>query len=221
MWDNFRVLNLELRAYVAALLDQNPSGVLPLIQAGEPVLRVGTEPYTDQLGDLLPALLDAMHATMLDAPGVGVAAPQIDVPLAIAVMRDPGSENPDDTRERTPFEYRVVINPAYSPVGDEEVSYFEGCLSVDGYQAVVRRPKTIRFTGLNESLEPFEETLTGWPARIAQHETDHLNGILYIDKAEMRSLSTTENLLTYWAQDVEPYQAGVVLGFDVAQPPTD
>lgn len=183
------------------------------------MLRVGTEQYQGQLGDLLPALLDAMHQTMLDAPGVGVAAPQIDVPLAIAVMRDPGTEDPTDTRERIPFEYRVVINPKYEPVGSEMVSYYEGCLSVEGYQAVVTRPKTIRFSGLDHNLEPFEETLSGWPARIAQHETDHLNGILYLDKAELRSLSSTENLIALWSQDVEPHNGGAILGFPVAQEP--
>ncbi len=209
--------NTELRAHVQTLLDQNPEGVLPLIQAGDPVLRAGTQRYEGQLGDLLSDLLHAMHMTMLDAPGVGVAAPQVNVPLAIAVMRDPGTDDPNDTRERVPFDYRVVINPRYEPVGDEKVSYFEGCLSVNGYQAVVARYRTVRFTGVDEHGAPFDEVLTGWPARIAQHETDHLNGMLYIDKADIRSLTTTENLITYWAFDCEPHAAGKILGFDVAQ----
>jgi peptide deformylase len=213
------VENTELRAHVQTLLDQNPEGVLPLIQAGDPVLRVGTQQYDGQLGDLLPDLLHAMHLTMLDAPGVGVAAPQVNVPLAIAVMWDPGTDDPDDTRERVPFEYRVVINPRYEPVGDEKVSYFEGCLSVNGYQAVVARYRTVRFTGIDEHGDSFDEILTGWPARIAQHETDHLNGTLYIDKADIRSLTTTENLIAYWAFDCEPHTAGGILGFEVAQEP--
>lgn len=208
----------ELRAHVQALLEHNPEGVLPLIQVGEPVLRAGTQAYTGQLGDLLPDLLHAMHMTMLDAPGVGVAAPQVNVPLAIAVMRDPGTQNEDDTRERVPFDYRVVINPHYEPIGTEMVSYFEGCLSVDGYQAVVARYRTIRFTGTDEHGMAFDEVLTGWPARIAQHETDHLNGMIYLDKAEIRSLNSSDNLMALWAQDTEPHDAASALGFDVAQP---
>lgn len=211
------MLDQSLREHVASLLENNPSGVLPLIQAGEPVLRAGTAQYDGQLGDLLPGLLHAMHMTMLDAPGVGVAAPQIDVPLAIAVMRDPGTENNDDPRERTPFDYRVVINPRYEPVGDEKLSFHEGCLSVNGYQAVVARYRTIRFTGIDEHGTEFDEVLTGWPARIAQHETDHLNGMLYLDKAEIRSLTSMENMMALWSMEIEPHAAGAILGFDVVQ----
>lgn len=207
----------DFEAQIRDLLTAYPEGVLPIVQAGHPVLRQVTEPYTDQLGDQLLAFLDAMHATMMDAPGVGVAATQVGVSLAIAVMWDPGTDDETDTRERTPFDYRVIINPKYEPVGERQTTYYEGCLSVEGYQAAVTRPYSVRLTGSDETGAAIDEVLTGWPARIAQHEIDHLAGTLYLDKAQIRSLSTSENLSELWSFDSEPAAAAQVLGFTVAQ----
>lgn len=215
--DDDTVTSSSLYRTVESLLEEHPHGVLPLIQAGDPVLRRPTQPYDGELGALLPDFLHALHMTMLDAPGVGVAAPQVGVGVAIAVMRDPGATDPQDTRERQAFPFRVVVNPAYEPLGDERVTYYEGCLSVDGYQAAVARPQSIRFTGSDEHGAGFDEELHGWTARIAQHETDHLSGVLYIDKAEIRSLSTVDNLARLWSDTPEPHAAGLALGFDVEQ----
>lgn len=207
----------DFEAQIRDLLTAYPEGVLPIVQAGQPVLRQVTQPYTGQLGDQLLSFLDAMHATMLDAPGVGVAATQVGVSLAIAVMWDPGTEDETDTRERTPFDYRVIINPRYEPVGERQTTYYEGCLSVDGYQAAVTRPYSVRLTATDETGTAIDEVLTGWPARIAQHEIDHLAGILYIDKAQTRSLCTSENLSELWSFNSEPAEPARVLGFNVAQ----
>ncbi|WP_019146738.1 peptide deformylase [Timonella senegalensis] len=207
----------DLRAFVSALLEAHPDGILPLVQLGQPVLRAEAADYEGQLGDLLPDFLHALHMTMLDAPGVGVAAPQVGVPLKIAVMRDPGTDNPEDTRERTAFEYRVIINPRYEPVGEREVSFYEGCLSFEGYQGVVARAHQVRLLATDENGEEVDEVLTGWPARIAQHETDHLYGIVYVDKAETRSLSSTDNLVALWSQSTDPDAAASALDFPVAQ----
>jgi peptide deformylase len=83
----------------------------------------------------------------------------------------------------------VLVNPAYQPVGGERAAFDEGCLSVPGYQAVVARCRTVRLTGSDERGTPFDEVLVGWPARIVQHETDHLAGTLYLDKADLRTLA--------------------------------
>ena len=189
----------SFRDAVERYLDTFDRGVLPIVQAGHPVLRQPAAVYDGQLGDLLPALLDAMRLTMVDAPGVGLAAPQIGIGLQIAVLHDAGSDDPQDPRERTPLEHRVLVNPAYEGVGDEARSFYEGCLSVEGYQAVVARHRTIRLTGQDETGRALDEELTGWPARIVQHETDHLRGQLYIDRAETRSLSTNDNLGALWS----------------------
>lgn len=188
----------SFRDAVERYLDTFDRGVLPIVQAGHPVLRQPAAAYDGQLGDLLPALLDSMRLTMVDAPGVGLAAPQIGIGLQIAVVHDEGAPV-GDPRERTPLEHRVLVNPAYVGVGDERRSFFEGCLSVHGYQAVVARYRTVRLTGWDESGVVIDEELTGWPARIIQHETDHLRGELYLDHAEIRSLTTTDNLATLWS----------------------
>lgn len=211
------VNNPDFEVQIRDLLAAYPDGVLPIVQAGQPVLRQVTQPYTGQLGDQLLPFLDAMHATMMDAPGVGVAATQVGVSLAIAVMWDPGTDDETDTRERTPFEYRVIVNPSYEAVGERQTTYYEGCLSVEGYQAVVTRPYSVRLTGTDETGAAVDEVLTGWPARIAQHEIDHLAGILYVDKAQMRSLATSENLSELWSFSSEPAEPAQVLGFTVAQ----
>nr|WP_217700754.1 peptide deformylase [Krasilnikoviella flava] len=176
-------------------------GLLPIVQAGAPVLRSPAAPYTGQLGDVLPRLLDAMRRTMHAAPGVGLAAPQVGIGLAIAVVEDAGT-SVDDPRERTPLPYRVLIDPRYEPLpgpgGEpERAAFHEGCLSVSGWQAVVARHRRVRLTGRDETGAPVDEVLAGWPARIVQHETDHLAGELYLDHARLRTLTSNENLVRY------------------------
>ncbi|MEU2201970.1 peptide deformylase [Isoptericola sp. NPDC019482] len=207
-----------LRAAVVDLLDRADAaadapgaGLLPIVQAGAPVLRTPAAPYTGQLGDVLPRLLDAMRRTMHAAPGVGLAAPQVGIGLAVAVVEDAGispDAGADDPRERTPLPYRVLIDPRYEPLpgpdGEpERAAFHEGCLSVHGWQAVVARHRSVRLTGRDENGAPIDEVLAGWPARIVQHETDHLAGELYLDHARLRTLTTNENLVRY-GQVVDP-----------------
>lgn len=208
-----------LRDAVRDLLDvaeERGDGVLPIVQAGDPVLRRPATPYTGQLGDELDRLLETMRRTMHAAPGVGLAAPQVGIPLAIAVVEDAGAPA-DDPRERVPLAYRVLVNPRYEglarPDGTvERVAFYEGCLSVSGWQAVVARHRRVRLTGQDETGAALDEVLTGWPARIVQHETDHLAGELYLDHAQIRSLASNENLARWWA-DPDPRTAAEALGF--------
>nr|WP_277209277.1 peptide deformylase [Isoptericola croceus] len=205
-------------------------GVLPIVQAGDPVLRTPAAPYTGQLGDVLPRLLKAMRRTMRAAPGVGLAAPQIGIALALAVCEDTGM--PGDKRERAPMPFRVLVNPDYAAAADDgtpappgavagaggaghpsRVAFYEGCLSVSGWQAVVARPRSVRLTGQDETGAWFDEVLTGWSARIVQHETDHLRGVLYLDRAETRSLASNANLERYWSASPDPTPAATALGF--------
>ncbi len=178
-----------VRDVVAQLVERaaaDPLGIVPIVRAGAPVLRAGTQPYDGQLADEeLTALLDVMHRTMRAAPGVGLAAPQIGLPLALAVVEDPLA---DPDREREPMPFRVLVNPRYEAVGDERAAFQEGCLSVPGYAAVVARHRRVRLVGLDERGAALDEELVGWSARIVQHETDHLGGTLYLDKADLRTL---------------------------------
>ena len=191
----------------------------PIVQAGHPVLRGIAVPYSGQLDDgTLADLVELMRRTMRAAPGVGLAAPQIGIPLALAVLEDPGALDPSliAIRERAPLEFRVIVNPRYEPVGTERVSFYEGCLSLSGWQAVVARYRSVRLTGQDESGRALDEIVTGWPARIVQHETDHLGGMLYIDRAELRSLAADEGVGAALGSQPTPAMAARVLGFDLA-----
>jgi len=192
-------------------------GPLPIVTAGDPVLRRGTERFDGQLDPaLLARFVEALRLTMHAAPGVGVAAPQVGVPLRIAVIEDPAPvpEEVRLVRVRVPQPFRVLVNPSYEPVGPERAAFFEGCLSVPGWQAVVARHAQVRLTGEDEHGRPVDELFSGWPARIVQHETDHLDGTLYLDRAELRSLSSNQAMAERWAQPA-PDQAAKALGFEL------
>jgi peptide deformylase len=198
---------------------RDEQGIAPIVQAGHPALRAVATPYDAQLSDEeLAALLDVMHRTMRAAPGVGLAAPQLGLPLAIAVLEDPGtaSEEHASAREREPLPYRVIVNPSYEPVGPVRASFYEGCLSVVGYTAVVARAQRVHLTGLDERGVAVDEEVTGWSARIVQHETDHLHGTLYLDRAELRSLATTDGFGARWAAEPRPDGASHALDFPLA-----
>ncbi|MCC4314654.1 peptide deformylase [Streptomyces malaysiensis] len=202
---------------LSELVDELLSGIrpLPIVSAGVPVLRRPALPYDGQLApDQLDRLLAAMRETMHSAPGVGLAAPQIGVPLRLAVIEDPAEVTAEvrEARGRVPQPYRVLVNPVYEPIGDGRAAFFEGCLSIPGWAAVVSRPDRIRLRGQDETGRELDEEFTGWPARIVQHETDHLGGVLYLDLAETRSLSTAQAVSDYWSQPT-PATAAHALGF--------
>ncbi|MGI5460420.1 peptide deformylase [Streptomyces sp. CA-249302] len=192
-------------------------GPLPIVAAGDPVLRRGTERFDGQLdAPLLARFVEALRITMHAAPGVGLAAPQVGVPLRIAVIEDPAPV-PDEVRlarGRVPQPFRVLVNPSYEPVGPARAAFFEGCLSVPGWQAVVARATEVRLTGEDEHGRAVDEVFHGWPARIVQHETDHLDGMLYLDRAELRSLSSNQAMAERWGQ-ATPEEAAKALGFEL------
>lgn len=156
------------------------------------------------LGRPIQDLIASMRDTMLAAPGVGLAAPQIGLPLQIAVIEDqaeyieklPPEQVAD--RKRRPVPFHVVINPKLVIEDAEPAEFFEGCLSLAGFTAIVPRAARVRVECLNEKAEPVVITADGWYARILQHEIDHLHGILYIDRMKSRSFSTQENHSRYW-----------------------
>lgn len=207
------------RAPLAELVEQllATEGPLTIVAAGDPVLRRPTERFDGQLHPaLLARFIEALRITMHAAPGVGLAAPQVGVPLRIAVIEDPAPvpEEVRLTRGRVPQPFRVLVNPSYEPVGSARAAFFEGCLSVPGYQAVVARPAEVRLTCEDEQGRAVDEVFAGWPARIVQHETDHLDGMLYLDRAELRSLSSNQAMAEYWAQP-SPGEAAGALGFQL------
>ncbi|MHA7220444.1 peptide deformylase [Arthrobacter sp. MDT1-48-3] len=188
-----------LREQVEAVLSVD----LPrIVAAGDPVLRRPAVDVDGQLDDdTLGRLIATMRRVMHAAPGVGLAAPQIGIPLRIAVLEDEGVQDPvvAQARSRTPLPFTVLINPAYEAVDHSLHAFYEGCLSVPGYQAVVERHARITATYTQPDGVTVTAGFEGWPARIVQHETDHLDGRLYLDRAIIRSLSANSEH-GRWAQ---------------------
>ncbi|ANB09939.1 peptide deformylase [Streptomyces ambofaciens] len=192
-------------------------GPLPIVAAGDPVLRRPAEPFDGQLEPaLLARFVEALRLTMRAAPGVGLAAPQVGVGLRIAVIEDPAPV-PDEVRVargRVPQPFRVLVNPSYEPAGPGRAAFYEGCLSVPGWQAVVARHAEVRLAARDEHGRAVDEVFEGWPARIVQHETDHLDGVLYLDRAELRSFASNDAMAERWAQ-ATPDRAAAALGFEL------
>ena len=171
-----------------------------IVQVGEPVLReLAAEVPVEKIGTAeLQELFRTMIAVMRDAPGVGLAAPQIGVPWRVIVLEDREDRmarlTPDERRERerVAFDVRVVVNPVVTGVGEERATFFEGCLSVAGYAGLVERYREVDVSGVDENGSPIRWRASGWPARIVQHEVDHLEGTLYVDRMMTRSFATTE-----------------------------
>jgi peptide deformylase len=150
-----------------------------------------------------------MLVTMKEAPGVGLAAPQIGVPLRVIVFGDTDNNTRYLTAKEREQRGRVVIgpevwiNPSFTPMSDRKVTFFEGCLSVPGFQAKVERYEEIELRGLDENGDEKESLqLRGWPARIVQHEIDHLDGVLYVDRMDSKTLATIGSLSRKTAHDL-------------------
>jgi peptide deformylase len=180
--------------------------ILKIRQTGEPVLRQEARPLSaDEILDrTIQELIESMRETMHDAPGVGLAAPQVGIPVQLVVVEDQPrflkklSSEELAERERSPVPFHVLINPAVTIAGSEAAEFFEGCLSVAGFTAIVPRARAVRVECLNERAEPVAIDAKGWYARILQHEIDHLHGTLYIDRMSPRSFSTQDNYMRYW-----------------------
>lgn len=175
---------------------------LKIVQVGEPVLRRRARPLLHE-EILLPEtqqLITWMQDTMRDAPGVGLAAPQVNLGLQIAVIEDRPEYVKDSPaeRERAAVAFHVLINPRIVEQSDEQAEFFEGCLSLGGFSALVKRSKRVAVEYLDERGEPRRIEAQGWYARILQHEIDHLYGRLYIDRMDPRTFMSIDNLSRHW-----------------------
>jgi peptide deformylase len=166
---------------------------LKIVQVGHPVLREKAQELTrdDIRSAEIQQLIELMRETMREAPGVGLAAPQVGLPLRLAVIEDT-ADVPEMDRKPVPF--HVIVNPRLT-LGPERIDHYEGCLSVEGFQARVPRALTVDVEALDHRGEPVQIAASGWYARILQHEIDHLDGTLYIDRMKTRTFTTARNLL--------------------------
>ena len=144
-----------------------------------------------------------MRETMRDAPGVGLAAPQVGMGLRLAVIEDPIEYHLDLSpvelaeRGRKAVPFHVIINPTLNVAG-ANVAFFEGCLSVSGLMAIVPRATSVEVNCLDHHGEARTIQASGWYARILQHEIDHLDGKLYVDRMIPQTLMTVEAHKRFW-----------------------
>lgn len=158
-----------------------------ILRMGHPVLRQRARELTaDEIADPeLHALVDDMVETLADAGGIGLAAPQIGVPLRLAIIRIPGGPSRYGEIEAVPL--TVYVNPEIEVIDDARQGFWEGCLSVPGLRGYVERPRGIRVRWRDLDGAGHEAVHEGFLATVFQHEFDHLDGRLYIDRLEDRT----------------------------------
>jgi peptide deformylase len=170
--------------------------ILKVARMGHPVLRRRGRALdrSDLKNPLLQKFFDDMIETMYEYHGVGLAAPQVHESLRVFVaMLD---EDPDEESEAT-----VVINPEIIPSGTTVAEGWEGCLSIPDIRGMVPRHTEITLKALDRSGKSIELQLKGFSARVAQHETDHLDGVLFFDRMQsMQSLTFLEEFSRYWSK---------------------
>ena len=152
--------------------------VREIVTIPDPILYRKARKVTD-FGKELQTLVDDMVETMRVAPGVGLAAPQVDVPLRVIVV-----EFGDEEDESVPLKLFIVVNPEITRFSKEQVTGTEGCLSIPDFVGDVDRSVSVVVKGMNRRGQPLRIKSSGWLARIFQHEVDHINGVLFIDRTE-------------------------------------
>jgi peptide deformylase len=179
---------------------------LQITQIGEQVLRESAHQLSREeiLSAKTQELIEHMRETMRNAPGVGLAAPQVGVRLQLAVIEDREEYHKKLTpaqlseRQRRPIPFHVIVNPRIISADGTGLEFFEGCLSVAGYSAIVPRARAVTVEYLDEHAESKRVEAVGWYARILQHEIDHLAGVLYVDHMRTSTFTTLENLERFW-----------------------
>ncbi len=163
-------------------------GVRKVTQIGNPILRKvlrRLKPEEIRSAEILH-LVKEMAATMQEYDGVGVAGNQVGEDLSVFVMGLPKGTK----RHPDGITLIAVFNPVIKPIGDEYEEDWEGCLSVPDLRGIVRRHKKLELSGHGIDGKPFKKIYEGFPARVIQHETDHLNGLVYLDRMDgLKSLS--------------------------------
>jgi peptide deformylase len=159
--------------------------ILNIIQPDNPVLRKKAPRVTTFTDKKFQQMIDDMVETMIAAPGVGLAAPQIAVSTRLIVVRLP-NESDEDREEygENAGKVHVVANPKIIKASKEKVKGVEGCLSLPGLLGEVERHKIVVVTGQDRKGEPLRIKAEGWFARVFQHEIDHLDGVLFTDRTD-------------------------------------
>lgn len=153
--------------------------ILPIVLFNDPVLRRTADPV-DAFTPELATFIDELFDTMYEANGIGLAAPQVGRSIRLFVVDADGmvEDEPDAPR----YGKMAFINPVVTHAGSTKVEFEEGCLSIPDVRETVSRPDQITIRYLDATFTPKEETYSGWMSRVIQHELDHLDGVLFIDR---------------------------------------
>ncbi|MDE1147495.1 MAG: peptide deformylase [Azospirillaceae bacterium] len=177
--------------------------ILKIARMGHPVLRRPAVAVEEPIPAVVRQLAQDMIETMIDASGVGLAAPQVHIGWRVIVFRVPADRAAGEN-----VDSQVLINPVIEPLSDEMQFGWEGCLSIPGLRGAVPRHNRIRYRGLALDGTVVEREASGFHARVVQHECDHLDGVLYLDRMDdMRFLSFAEEL-KYFGTDSVPRLPG-------------
>jgi peptide deformylase len=179
---------------------------LKIVNIGEPALRIVSQELSKEqlLSSSIQNLIEHMRETLRDALGVGLAAPQVGESLQLAVIEDKADYQKSLTeaelreRDRREVPFHVIVNPVMELLTEPTETFFEGCLSLPEFTALVSRAKAVRVHCLDHRGASRIIDASGWYARILQHEIDHLNGTLYIDRMQTRSFSSLDNYIRHW-----------------------
>jgi len=175
-------------------------GILKVARIGHPAIRTRARPLAPEeiASPALQKLIDDMIDTMKDYDGVGLAAPQVHLDLQLAVIEVPAR----DERAEDAVPLTVLVNPQVTAVGDARVDGWEGCLSIPELRGVVPRAQRVLLKALDRTGQPFEVETAGFFARVIQHECDHLDGRVYLDRMpHMRSLTYLHEMEKYLHTD--------------------
>jgi peptide deformylase len=168
--------------------------ILKIARMGHPVLLARAAEVADPAAPEVARLLADMAETLEDAGGVGLAAPQVHESLRLFIYKVPASRA--DGGHEVPL--TPVINPVITPLGDEMAMGWEGCLSIPGLRAAVPRFERVRLQGLDAAGAPIDKEISGFEARVVQHEADHLDGVLYTMRlADFRYFGFNEETMRY------------------------
>ncbi len=176
--------------------------ILKVARIAHPVLRSPAKPVRKEAfrDRLFQKLIDDMRETMYEYEGVGLAAPQVHEGLRLAVIEVPGS----DERARAEVPFMVLVNPVVVPLDDERENGWEGCLSIPDLRGVVPRLKRLKLEALDRDGKAYSLEAQDFFARVIQHECDHLDGNVYLDRmADMRSLTFIKEFEDHVHQDEE------------------
>ena len=172
--------------------------ILKISRLGHPILLQKTKPVKDITGNRVKQIIHDMTETMLDAKGIGLAAPQIYINKQIIIFRTPEEE------EEKEIKITVLINPKLTKISNETNNEWEGCLSIPGMLGLVKRYSKIKYEGYDMEGNIIKREANGLHARVVQHEFDHLMGILYINRlADKKAFGYAEEIEDFWKKQEE------------------